>query len=258
MNSPAESTRLIGIRAKIERANEHIQDLEARIQAFRGTNPYGVVAEDDPHSGYRTYKAKVNRPIPGDFSLVIGDALHNLRTALDHLAWQLVESNSAIPDRETCFPIYQGAPKDESQFARKVKGMSPGAVDIVKAVQPYQTGDDTLWHLSELDNMDKHRISLKAASSRQPAFLLPIDIHALRAGGIINIPGSFEFCGGIDLEDGAVLARARLLADNVEFELTFEIAFGKSTVVEGQPVLPMLHQQSHLVNDIVNQFVPFL
>jgi hypothetical protein len=252
------SARLDDIRAKIERANEHILDLEARIQAFRSNNPYGVVTEDDGQSGRRVYKAKVNLPIPSDFSLVTGDALHNLRTALDYLAGQLVESNGETPDHLTCFPTYQRPPKDESQFMRKVQGMSPFAIGLIETVQPYKTGNDALWHLSQLDNMDKHRIPLKATSSRQPAFLFPIDLGDLPPGGIISIPGMFEFCGGADLEDGTVLAKANLPADNVEFQLAFEIAFGKSTVVEGQPVLPLLHQFVELVESVIDLFVRFL
>ncbi len=205
--------RLRGVRAKIERTNEHIHDLEARIQAFRSKNPYGVVTEDDAQARQRLYKAKVHLAIPVEFSLVIGDALHNLRSALDHLAYQLVDSNGASPDRFTSFPTYQRPPKEKAAFMGKVKGMSQSAVDMIESVQSYNTGNDMLWHLGELDNMDKHRIPLKATSSRQPAFLFDIDADALGRDGVFTVPNALEFCGGADLEDGTVLAKVSLPAD---------------------------------------------
>jgi hypothetical protein len=39
------------------------------------------------------------KSVPDDISPIIGDAIHNLRTALDYLMWQLVESGGGVPDK---------------------------------------------------------------------------------------------------------------------------------------------------------------
>src|SRR5262245_16114607 len=120
------SVKLSGVRAKIERANQHIGDLEARICAFRGENPYRVVPEADPNSGHRQYIVRVHSTPPLALGLVAGEAVHQLRSSLDHLAWQLVEANGGVPGKNTYFPILKDAPttdKAKQRFADKVKGM---------------------------------------------------------------------------------------------------------------------------------------
>ena len=63
-----------------------------------------IVAESDPNTGDQVFKFRVRAPIPVDLSLVIGDAVHNLRSALDHLAWQLVLANGQTPTTQTAYP----------------------------------------------------------------------------------------------------------------------------------------------------------
>jgi hypothetical protein len=46
---------------------------------------------------------------------LIGEFLHNTRSSLDHLAWQLVLSNSGEPSLATCFPILQTAPTTQQE-----------------------------------------------------------------------------------------------------------------------------------------------
>lgn len=100
---PTAAERLSRIRLKIERAKKHIREFEQRLEAFRLRNPYGFMREDDPNTGERIYKVRVSEEPPvEDLALIAGDAIHQTRSALDHLAWQLVEANgrkrSAAPD----------------------------------------------------------------------------------------------------------------------------------------------------------------
>ena len=44
--------------------------------------------------------------LPSEVSLIIGDAIHNLHTALDLMIWE-IESRIGKPDRSTKFPFYQ-------------------------------------------------------------------------------------------------------------------------------------------------------
>src|SRR5688572_1441682 len=87
---------LAGAYIKIERAKEHVQDLETEITAFLGREPYRIVRQDDANTGEQTYRVLVSEDGPLRWGAIIGDVIHNLRTALDHLACQLVLANGGV------------------------------------------------------------------------------------------------------------------------------------------------------------------
>jgi hypothetical protein len=51
-----------------------------------------------------------------------------------------------------------------TQAPGKVKGMSPASIKAIDAIKPYQYGDDALWQLHKLNNLDKHRALLTVGS----------------------------------------------------------------------------------------------
>jgi hypothetical protein len=256
---------LSSVRAKIERAKEHVRDLESRIQSFRNTDPYGVRTEDDPNTGEKVKRIQVRSRIPDAFSLIIGDAVHNLRSALDHLACRLVEANGNGPSTQTAFPVYQTAAEYAAGSVRKVQGMSPAAVNLVEATQPYQAGYADLWALHHLDIIDKHNLLLVAAYSqgRVVIFIPIIDLLnsglTLRHWGQVTGPIGRQPDGRFPvLEDGAEIGRVPAGQPDVDFQPTFEVAFREPQIVEGKAVLPFLAQLSDLVESIVGLFTPLL
>ena len=89
---------------------------------------------------------------------IAGDVVQNLRTALDHLANQLVWAGSGDPpSRRVEFPIAKDSGTYEREKARKVEGMCPKAIKAIDALKPYKDGNDLLWKIHELNNIDKHR-----------------------------------------------------------------------------------------------------
>src|SRR5204862_8169161 len=79
---------LSGAHAKLDRAYEHLQALNAEIERWVARYPYGlrheVGDEGREHVGFlEVYR----RPDSAQFGLLIGDCAHNLRSALDHLAF---------------------------------------------------------------------------------------------------------------------------------------------------------------------------
>jgi len=99
--------------------------------------------------------------IPFNAISTAGDIIHNLRSALDHLAYQLVMvgTNDAVPlhPRRIQFPIAESFSAYESRKARKVEGMRDDAKLAIDNAKPYKGGNDALWRIHELDNTDKHR-----------------------------------------------------------------------------------------------------
>jgi len=89
---------------KIERAKKHISDLNFEINGFRKRNPYKFVIEQDPQSGNYALTFRVQEKEPYYLPLIIGDVIHNLRTALDILACELVQLNGGNAD-DVYFPF---------------------------------------------------------------------------------------------------------------------------------------------------------
>jgi hypothetical protein len=262
MSAPTPD-RLQGIRAKIERAKEHVRDFESRLRTFMQTDPYGIRVEDDPKTGDKIQRVEIRSQTPADLPLVAGEVIYHLRSTLDHLVWQLVEANGGTPGKETGFPIFDAASKYKTDSARKVKGMSPVAVTVLDLIQPYKGGNDSLWKLHELNNFDKHRLSLGPGYGQKYVDVLISPDLAL--SGMVP-PVEFVGTGkpGVPcpiLEDGTIIGRIEGRGqsnEDMQFQITFEIAFRQPQIVEGEPVLPFLHQMSHLVEGIVNQFEWYL
>src|SRR6266571_3990435 len=117
--------RFDGVWLKVGRAKQHIDELEAAIVAFHSTGPYKVVTVDDPQTGKRIAKiGKEPAPIPDEVPLLLGDAVHAIRSSLDHFAY------NAIPNltQDTAFPVCRrGVPTAtywKSLVGGKVKGAS--------------------------------------------------------------------------------------------------------------------------------------
>jgi hypothetical protein len=157
-----KSERMLSLLVKTERAEQHVDDLCARIRAFFETNPYQVIFEDDPKTGDRVFRVRVVSKVPLEIAAAFGDVIHNLRSALDHLAYQLVLANGATPTTSTAYPVCKDVKDYKTKGASKVQGMSGAAVDLIDATKPYKGGNDDLWRLHQLDIIDKHRLLITA------------------------------------------------------------------------------------------------
>ena len=110
------------------------------------------------------------KPRPNDpaWPLLVGDTIHNLRSALDHIVCQLAILNGndiSCCDR-TYFPICICKP-DFAKFRKMAEHLlSPEAFTFIEELQPYKTADATredpshssLWIIHKLNVIDKHRI----------------------------------------------------------------------------------------------------
>jgi hypothetical protein len=112
-------------------------------------------------------------PYPPLFlGLILGDYVHNLRSALDHLAWQLVaeEDAPALESERTArriqFPIYDS----EERFASSEAVQHVGAKTRTRMArfQPFKNTEEgthlvnPLAILQALSNADKHRVLIPA------------------------------------------------------------------------------------------------
>src|SRR5437879_11894927 len=89
MTHPLDSCRV-----KIQRANEHIYNLNSEIRAFLDSS-YAVIRNHNTDSGQIEYRVRnVAQRYTGDkVAAIAGEVVHHLRSSFDHLAWQPVRAN---------------------------------------------------------------------------------------------------------------------------------------------------------------------
>ena len=76
--------------SKFERARCHLVDLNTSIKDFFSEDHCTVINENDPDGGPNSFRVRVIvDPPPIEFSVVMGDILHNLRGTLDHLVYAM-------------------------------------------------------------------------------------------------------------------------------------------------------------------------
>jgi hypothetical protein len=64
------------------------------VEDWLGTDAYSVSREVDAQSGSTVRRAKIKAPPPDRISIITGDAVQNLRSALDHAIYALAASQS--------------------------------------------------------------------------------------------------------------------------------------------------------------------
>lgn len=171
--------RLQGPRLKIERAKTHIGELEGLVSAFFATEPYEALEEMNPATGKNRAWVRINAEPDPSWSLVIGDVLHNLRSALDLLYCQLLTANGVTPRGSDWFPIHDTQllfDKGSAPVIKKRAGRR--AFEIFRdSIKPYRGGNNALWCLHQLDIIGKHRLLLVVAAAN-PALIVSIEDEA--------------------------------------------------------------------------------
>jgi hypothetical protein len=258
--------RLALIQVKIERAKEHINNLNSAIRVFFDSKPYEVSTKRDPQTRKLTYYVSKVQSTPTHFAAIAGDAIQNLRSALDHLAQQLflVGTNGVTPGRHVYFPIARDAAEYKVQLPRKVRGMRQDAVDMLNSIQPYKGGKDhQLWVLQELSNLDKHRLLVTVGSAFQSVNIgahLLATMQTLGAG--ISLPKMDLYLKPADnlcpLKIGDELFIDATDAEvNKQMDFRFNVALSEPGIIEG-PLLDTLQRLCGLVSKTVLLFKPCL
>lgn len=228
---------LAGIEEKIKRADVHFEALERETRAFIQSDPHDLVLEPDPQSGEYVVRAYVREEPPLLLGAILGDFVHNLRSALDHLVWQIVLGLGKEPGRWTCFPIYDDSDDFRKEVVRKnerdkpspLRGVNPTTLTIIERMQPYNRLDNTVHGLAvlrDLSNIDKHQVvhaSFVALTDQPPVFdkALPLAEVRWRTSAV---------------HDGAELVRLRFqdgVGDNdvkVKARIPVDIRFGEMQI----------------------------
>lgn len=163
---------LAGVRAKLDRAETHLKALQDEAAVFLDSDAYGVREHFHPDGRHYSLSIEVRREPPLILSVILGDFIHNLRSALDHLAWQLVLANDGTPTKATQFPIFTSPPVSGDALRKwtgNVEGMTAPVIDEIRGIQPHTAGNQAHLHslaiLASLSNEDKHRLPVACVAA---------------------------------------------------------------------------------------------
>ena len=161
--------------AKIERAREHREVLEAYIAttfAVEGNRPRQGL-KFDAESGHHILYVNA-MPELGSFlervAIMVGDVIHNLRCALDHLVFQLAILNTEghVQRPWVVQFVIEDSPEDFAKVKWRLAEVSDDNRNMIEHFQPYRgrSGRPDRWSgpyvhqlalLKHLSNTDKHR-----------------------------------------------------------------------------------------------------
>jgi hypothetical protein len=171
--------------AKLRRAQAHISEVRQRVSALQQGQPWSIQREPTGPDEW-AYRFKVHRPIPADLSAAVGDAVANMRAALDYIAYELarhhVGTMSDTEEAATTFPICKDKAAFDQFFTEgrkaRLRARLYGDAErrALQCVQPFALTDemravgvdpatdpdidlltDHAYGLNTLWNIDKHR-----------------------------------------------------------------------------------------------------
>jgi hypothetical protein len=160
---PLESAR-----AKIDRAQHHLQQLNSEIESTRDGEAYGISFTHDRQSDELIITGLGPRDLFNHFAIIAGEVIGQARSALEHAVWNMVPA--PVLGR-TGFPVFTAETSVDAASqaiqryydrdgVRMIDGINPAAATIIKGLQPFGPDYMTnlLYVLNEFWNRDKHRL----------------------------------------------------------------------------------------------------
>jgi len=200
---------------------------------------------------------------------MIGEYIHNLRSALDNLAFALARLKEDPPKnpRVITFPIFIEREQFERNGRSRVAQLPAQAAELIEKLQPFQRKGDSatgtpqsepLPFLQKLSNNDKHQIPsvvVLLATEMQNSTMVEYrnDEEAAQ-----NIPPDVTIWGG-PIEPGTVLVEHRtkhpLAAVKGCHTFSGKVFFELSN--DRFPISPTLSQLGYYTDLIIGQFRQF-
>lgn len=244
-------------RRKLDRAEHHIRDLDKVFTAFVHTDPHRAFIKGEVNDGEFVrfwVDVEFTADLPASLPLIIGDAIHNQRCALDHLMWELVAMDGGTQDRHLQFPLRDTRQNYEAA-CRGVKTPREDTKQLLVDFAAYLGGaGELLYAIHRLDNADKHTGLMPVVHVTQATVPLinrdtgerwrsdPIVARIItgRRATLIEAPAGQR----IDAKD--------------YIDPTPEIHFPEVEVVPDEPVVPTLLRLSDAISNVIGECERFV
>lgn len=281
LSSMAPEPDFSGCWAKLDHGRRHVTDLDGAVRSFfdDADNCPPLVSSYDEESRFHVFRVG---PIPPqladlqvDAALRAGDAVHDLRSALDHLVWQLslAGTGGAEPSRprRVQFPISTSPEGYEHARATALSDVSREAQDVLESYQPYHGAAGRpdnysgpyvhqLTLLQQLSNADKHRLLTTVLSLSSGAhffipsdFLEPVEVSYF-GFTLTTTLAPVKTENEYRLEEGAAFARAKLRGPRLPDGTPVGRSMPSLSLEENRPISPTLSRIADYVELILRSF----
>jgi hypothetical protein len=237
---------------KIKRAIKHIKDIRSELTGYAQNNSYTLNERPAFNTGgFRPY-FKFEHTTPKRIGPIIGDAVHNLRVALDYMVWEAVGLDSAgAQNKEAIFPFSQD-PKEFKSTMGRIKTSKPELKDFLTSLEPYQGGHgEDFYGLHRLDIIDKHRILAPTFNS-----VTVNGYRAIKDGKVIRFDKFWTSVypdGGIELP--IVIKPGDSFESDEDANIAVDICFENVEIFPFKPVLPTLVVLAQRISNVREMFI---
>ena len=256
------------VELKIKRANEKFLIIKEAIMKWLSNNQITLRHEYcDNNCCFQLIVNDFKKPPLDEWSLDIGELIHNLRSSLDYLAFALARKvcDPTPNPRSIAFPICD----DEMYYKSKknikfINQVTKEMAELIEAFQPYKHNtkfqkrtaeNDLLLMLQKINDFDKHR--------------LPLDVYLVPEN--ININGEFHIDNADILSEKTTINTGPIYPNMVIMESRSEKPFEEkmklqvsyqafiSLLIDGKPyeiieILSKLGTQTSIVIDYFRKF----
>ena len=173
-------------RLKLKRARKHLADLAEAVEEWRASDPItNTITHSEASVGpwegnTRTLASDFKgttaiAALPEALPVIIGDVIHNARSALDLMASECAKQNGKSPNGVR-FPFS----KVEEDFEKRLQESNfrrggDAALRLVRELRPFPTGNPALRALHDLDLKDKHQELISDAAWAADLFQFRFD-----------------------------------------------------------------------------------
>lgn len=230
----------------LSRARDHIEDLNARVQAFFDRKPYARVVDYDRETGQDVHKIRLTAQLPGKIAAVAKDALSNLRDALDHAVYaSAVALSPGFEPSRTAFPFAENASGVHDKLNRELLDIPPEIRTLLEGFRPHKTGNQLLWGLCRTRNVKTHRILVPLGTASTGTSL------GLTRGRVIG-PAELGLNRWNPLKNEVEFLRVGR-GSQLEYEVNvaFSVLFSHAEVLGGKEAIGTLHAISREVECIL-------
>lgn len=151
---------------KLKRGIEHVRTLLDEVRSYEEADAYLFSSEREVRSEaqavYRCFATR-QAAMPMHWPLLAGEAIQNLRFALDHLVYEKSGGRSS-----TSFPIFTARGEYEEKAPGRLKGVSEEVKDRIARFQPFRFMPEDASHhpLAQLSALSNRELSRALSPGR--------------------------------------------------------------------------------------------
>ncbi len=247
---------------KVKRAERHIDEIRAISDPLSRDfyvikrREYGRGVDREP--AYTDLIYKPIQPVAQHFALIVGDAVHNLRSALDHLATAIARTKNA--SAEIHFPMCKLrqdllaahlSKSGQQKALAAIEDALPGAKELFfKEIRSENGPDEHLWAFNVLDNTDKHNLLIPSVAVTA---IEGLSGYSSNRNMFSNINVDFD----ANYEHVILRVSGGLFIHN-DFKTSVNVRFGQVCGFENEAVLPTLMQIRDVVFKTINRFAVYI